>query len=132
VTLQAQRPQCAVSVLLVAALVAGAATGCVRYRAKPLAAATVAADYEARSLAEPGLRTFLETNRMPGEWPRKAWDLEALTLAAFYFSPDLDVARAQWGMALAGSRTAGERPNPTVTASPQYATHRRSELGKWT
>lgn len=121
-TLQAQHAQCPVSILLAAALVAGAATGCVRYRSKPLAAATVAAEYEARSLAEPGLRTFLETNRMPGEWPRKVWDLEALTLAAFYFSPDLDVARAQLGMAQAGLRTAGERPNPTVTAAPQYNT----------
>lgn len=92
------------------------------YHPKPLAAAGVAAGFESRSLADPGLRAFLETNRVAGEWPRSTWELETLTLAAFYFSPDLDVARAQWGTAQAGSRTAGQRPNPTVTASPQYDT----------
>jgi outer membrane protein TolC len=45
-----------------------------------------------------------------------------MALAAFYFSPELDVARAQWGTAHAGWRTVGQRPNPTVTASPQYTT----------
>jgi len=122
VTLQGRRAQRAAGVLLTTALVAAGVTGCVRYQAKPMAAAKVAADYEARSLAEPGLRAFLETNRVTGEWPRQTWDLEALTLAAFYFSPELDVARAQWSTAHAGLRTAGQRPNPTITASPQYDT----------
>ena len=65
-------------------------TGCVRYHARPLAAAQVAADFESRSLADAGLRTFLETNRVTGDWPRRVWELESLTLAAFYFSPELD------------------------------------------
>jgi outer membrane protein TolC len=103
-------------------LAAIALTGCVHYRAQPLVAAKVAAEYESRSFAEAGLRGFLETNRVTSEWPRRVWELESLTLAAFYFSPELDLARAQWGTAQAGLRTAGQRPNPTVTASPQYNT----------
>ena len=104
-------------------VLAGAAlTGCARYGAKPLAAAKIAADFESRSFADRGLMGFLATNHVTGEWPRRTWELESLTLAAFYFSPDLDLARAQWGTAQAGSRTAGQRPNPTVTASPQYNT----------
>ena len=110
----------AAGVLLVSALAGAALVGCVRYHAKPLAANRVASDFGGRSLTDAGLRAFLETNRVSGEWPRREWELESLTLAAFYFSPELDVARAQWGTARAGSRTAGQRPNPTLSASPQY------------
>ena len=102
-------------VCCLSARLAGAAlVGCAHYQAEPLAAGKVAADFEWRSLGDAGLRAFLETNRVSGEWPRRTWELESLTLAAFYFSPELDVARAQWGTARAGLRTAGQRPNPTV------------------
>ncbi len=107
--------------VLLASVMAGAAlVGCAHYQAEPLAAGKVAADFEGRSLSGAGLRAYLETNRVSGEWPRRTWELESLTLAAFYFSPELDVARAQWGTARAGLQTAGQRPNPTVSASPQY------------
>lgn len=115
-------PPTRVGATLGTVLAAIALTGCVHYRAQPLVAAKVAADYESRSFADAGLRGFLETNHVTGEWPRRVWDVESLTLAAFYFSPELDLARAQWGTAQAGLRTAGQRPNPTVTASPQYNT----------
>jgi outer membrane protein, heavy metal efflux system len=107
--------------VLLASLLAGAAlVGCVHYHAKPLAAGKVAADFEGRSLADAGLRAYLETNQVSGEWPRRSWELESLTLAAFYFSPELDVARAQWGTARAGSRTAAQVPNPTLNVTPGY------------
>jgi outer membrane protein, heavy metal efflux system len=113
---------CKISVVLWTALAGAVFTGCVHYRARPIAADQVAADFESRSLANPGLRAFLETNHVTGEWLRRSWDLESLTLAAFYFSPELDLARAQWGTAHAGLRTAGQRPNPTVGVAPQYNT----------
>jgi hypothetical protein len=50
--------------------------------------------------------------------PPKAWDLRLLTLAAFYFSPTLETARARSAAAEAVIVTAGARPNPTVTLSP--------------
>jgi len=120
VNLRDREMQCAASTLLAAFLAMTGVTGCVRYHARPLIAAAVGADFEARTLTDAGLRAFLETNGMSGEWPRRAWDLESLTLAAFYFSPELDLARAQWGTARAGLRTAGQRPNPTLSAVPQY------------
>ena len=97
-------------------------SGCVSYHPKELSATNSANQFEARSLADPALRAFLETNRFTGEWPRKSWDLDTLTLAAFYFHPDLDVARAKWAVATAGRTTAGERPNPTLGVSPAYNT----------
>jgi len=108
--------------LLLAGLAIVSFSACVRFNPRPLAASKAAADFESRSLSDSGLRVFLETNGVSGEWPRRAWDLQALTLAAFYFSPELDVARAQWGTAQAALRTAGQRPNPTLSISPQYNT----------
>jgi len=121
---QTLRPEmCCMAVsLLFLAICLTFVTGCVRYQARPLSAARTADDFASRSLADEGLRLFLETNRLGGDWPRRTWDLESLTLAAFYFSPELDVARAQWGVASAGLRTAGQLPNPVLSASPGYNT----------
>jgi len=67
---------------------------------------------------------FVEANAeiRPETWPPPAWDLRALTLAAFYFRPDLDVAQARWAVARNGRIAAGERPNPSLTASAGYDT----------
>ena len=107
--------------VLALALVAGAVlVGCARYHARPMMAAKVTGDFAGRSLGDTGLGAFLATNGVKGEWPRQAWDLESLTLAAFYFSPELDVARAQAGTARAGIRTAKEVPNPALNVTPGY------------
>lgn len=92
--------------------------GCVQYRAEPLAPAQGLATLEARSLSDSGLRAFVARNVGPSRDSSAAWDLTALTLAAFYYSPDLDVARARFGIAQAGVVTAGARPNPTLSVLP--------------
>src|SRR5262249_22495912 len=43
-----------------------------------------------------------------------------LALAAFHYHPSLEVARAQWAVAQGGEKTAGQRPNPTLTVTPTY------------
>jgi outer membrane protein TolC len=50
-----------------------------------------------------------------------AWDFDQLTLAAFYFHPSLDVARAQWAVAQGGIKTARALPNPVLSAVPGYS-----------
>ena len=50
-----------------------------------------------------------------------------LTLAAFYYQPSLDVARAVLAEAQAGVVTAGARPNPTLGFTPQYVFNPGSE-----
>jgi cobalt-zinc-cadmium efflux system outer membrane protein len=98
--------------------------GCVHYHAQPIDPARTVQALGARRLDDPGLRTFVEANAEPRleSWPPSAWDLRALTLAAFYFHPDLDVARARWSVARAGRVTAGERPNPSIAGGPGYDT----------
>lgn len=94
--------------------------GCARFHPQPLSPARTAVDFESRSLTN--LQEFLETNHLSGEWPRQSWDLNALTLVAFYYHPALAVARAEWAMANAARVTAGERPNPSVSFTPTYDT----------
>lgn len=96
-------------------------TGCARFQPQPLAPAKLASQFEARRLDDPGLRDFMAQNGVaPAHWPPAKWDLNSLTVAAFYFHPDLAVARAQWRLAEAGVVTAGARPNPSVTFTPGY------------
>ena len=115
------------------ALLVLALAGCATYEPKPLAPVETAAAFEKRSLDAPALRAFIEQQlaRELPVWPLKqtdlhmanlnhAWTLERLTLAAYYFHPSLDLARAQWQTALAAETSAGGRPNPTVSIQPGY------------
>ena len=105
-------------------LTCGLLAGCVHYQPQPLAPEKSAAQLEARQLDDAGLRTFVEKNlgRPLAGWPPQRWNLELLTLAAYYYQPDLDVARAQWRVVQAGEKTAGGRPNPTLALTPGYNT----------
>ncbi len=110
--------------VLCACLGVGCLVGCVRFTPQPLSAAKSADDFEGRSLAGAGLKEFVQTNsRRPLDpWPPPAWGFTNLVLAAFYYHPDLDVARAKWATAQAGKQVASERPNPTLSVTPAYNT----------
>src|SRR5204862_4889437 len=64
-------------------------------------------------------------------WPPRELDFTVLTLVAFYFHPALDLARAQWGVARAGVRTAQGRPNPTVAIMPGYNFNAAGGTSPW-
>ncbi len=91
-----------------------------RYQPAPLIPAKTASGLESRNLADPGLRAYEEKNagHAIASWPQKTWSLGELSLAAFYFSPTLDAARARVAEAEAAVTTAGARPNPTLTVAP--------------
>jgi outer membrane protein TolC len=106
--------------------------GCVRFHPMPIFPSRTLDDFEARTLDAPELRDFLKSKPGIKNWPPESWDLRSLTLAAFYYHPDLDVARAQWGVAQAGRITAGERPNPTGSVLLGYnSTTPVSEITPW-
>lgn len=96
---------------------------CARYRAAPLAAEPRAAAFEHRTLDDPGLRAFLTAHSDQALSP-PPWNFSTLLLAAVYFHPDLDVARAQWATAEAGRITAGQFPNPSISVYPAFDTSR--------
>ena len=98
--------------------------GCAHFKSQPISPEKSAAQLESRRLDDAGLKKFLEQNT-GGElktWPLDKWGLNSLTLVAFYFHPGLEVARAQWRLAEAGIKTAGGRPNPTLSVTPTYNT----------
>jgi outer membrane protein, heavy metal efflux system len=116
--------------VLAAVLVMG--VGCIRYHPRPIVPAKTMEDFEARRLDSAELGRFLTTNKEVESWPPASWDLKSLTLAAIYYHPDMDIARAQWGVARGGRITAGERPNPALNPLVGYnSTSPRSEVSPW-
>jgi outer membrane protein TolC len=52
-------------------------------------------------------------------------------MAAFYYHPSLEVARAEWAVAQGGIKTAAERPNPSVTVVPSYDNGISGSFSPW-
>ncbi len=102
---------------MAAALLLSALGACGHYHPHPITPEASLEDFEARRLDAPELGTFLETRGETDAWPPDTWDLHDLTLAAFFYSPVLDEARARWGVARGGLITAGGRPNPSLTGA---------------
>ncbi|MCT9827070.1 TolC family protein [Pseudomonas veronii] len=93
-------------------------TGCASYQPQPLAPQKIMAAYEGRSLTNPELQRFIAARR-----PKTtcAWDLNTLTLAAYYYSPELDAVRARFASGEAATQTANQRTNPSLSLPLQYA-----------
>ena len=111
------------AVLLGSMLAAGGATlaaGCAvqHYQPAPIAPEQTAAAFTARTLDDAGLAAFAEPAYGPAAWPPAAWDYRALSLAALYFNPSLDAARARISESQAHILTAGAHPNPTLALTP--------------
>jgi outer membrane protein, heavy metal efflux system len=102
------------------ALLLGA--GCVHYSPRPITPQASLDALEARRLDDPALGAYLQANHEPLPSPGQRWSLRALTLVAFFYHPDLDVARAELAAAEVGTVSAGERENPSLTLSSGYNT----------
>lgn len=112
---------------LYALFVAGCAmpwlSSCASYQPQPLSASQNAQAIEARSLTDPRLHAFIDAARGEESSAETAsstahvptWDLATLTLAALYYHPNLDIARARWDQARAGIATAHQIPNPSLS-----------------
>ena len=108
--------------LIAISLAFAGVSGCAmqRYHRAPISPSETAARLESRNLQDAGLRVFLEKNlgHPLSSWPSKSWDLRSLTLTAFYFNPEMEIAQGQASMAQAAVITAGARPNPTLSLKP--------------
>lgn len=91
-----------------------------RYQAAPIVPLETASTFQSRNFSDQGLRSFVERNlgQPVPAWPPKVWDLQTLSLAALYFSPEIEAARARLAEADAAIVTAGARPNPILDFSP--------------
>lgn len=99
-------------------------SGCAVYRPQPIATSTLAQQFETRSLASDELHAWFarERGHDAAPWPPARWNRQSLTLAAWYYSPALRVARAQWRTAKAGIEVADAIPNPVLQLPFEYAT----------
>lgn len=118
----------------VSCLVVALFSGCASFEPQTISPADTVARYESRTLDNPDLLAFIQKNsqREVVPWPLPQWDFALLTLAAFYYHPDLDVARAKWGVAHAGLSTAGMRPNPSINLNAQRNADAPSGTSPWT
>ena len=116
------------------------ASGCVHFQPRQLEPARTAGHLEARTLNDPDLRAFIQTNAptiAPSNWPPSSWNLSLLAIAALYYHPDMEVARAKLAAADAAVISAGARPNPTLafrqlTANRPSSSFRLGHLGsRW-
>lgn len=110
-----------------AGILAGAmllASGCAMqsYDPRPLDAATSAQSFAARTTEAPELQRYMLTHGHPeSDWPVQRWGLTQLTLLAFYYHPDLKVARAE--AVVAKAETAVAIQLPPLGVSPQVQHH---------
>lgn len=91
-----------------------------RYQAAPIVPTETASRFQSRNLSDPRLQAFVEKNlgQPTTASPPRTWDLRTLWLAAQYFNPALEAARARVAESEAAVVTAGARPNPTVGIAP--------------
>jgi outer membrane protein, heavy metal efflux system len=108
-------PHAPLAVLLACLVLAG----CAHYEPRPLTAASVQQSLEQRTLEAPALQAYLRQHLHRAAPP---WDLQALTLAAWYDSPALDRARAQYQSHAAKEIIAGRSPAPTLGVPFEYNT----------
>lgn len=117
----------AVGVLLLGCALAGC--NFQAYRSQPLEPGRAAADFLARRPDDPALREFLARHGAPPrEWPNPQWSLADLTLAALFFHPELEVARAE-SAAREAAVTTATRAAP-LTARPVVEHHSRADPGQ--
>lgn len=111
----------------------GLLVGCVHYKPAPISPTQTEAAFHARTIDDSGLREFVAKNstNLAAQWPPQEFDLEALTLVAFYYHRDLQLARTRVASSAAGEISAGERPNPSVSFAPQYTVNPDQGSSPW-
>ena len=113
-------------------LLAALLSACVHYTPRPRPPERIAVGFTQRTLSDPQLRALLERQLPPRAWPRPQWDRADLLVAMLYFNDGLAAGRASARVATAGTRTAREHPNPTVTLMSEYANqHDGAPLWLW-
>jgi outer membrane protein TolC len=94
--------------------------GCATYRDRPLSGAKTLGNFESRTLDGQDLQAYLQQTLQVQQWPLATWNSAQLTLAAFFYSPELDVARARWAVTKGRKIAAAERPNPSLSVTPGF------------
>jgi cobalt-zinc-cadmium efflux system outer membrane protein len=118
-------------VLLASGLVAGC--GFQTYSPRPIDPTQSAARHQAHDVNSAEFSDYLiSQGYTKDQIPIKEWGLRELTLSAFFFHPQLDIARAQWRAAEAEKITAGQRLNPGINGSAEHHSQHSGGISPWT
>lgn len=63
--------------------------------------------------------------------PITNWGLRELTLCALFYHPKLDVAKAQYGLALASLDSAGIQPTPSIGGHISHSNQKNGDSSPW-
>lgn len=89
-----------------------------RYHPQPLDPVQRMQEYRSHDPDDPAFQDYMESQGYTAEqWPIPQWGLRELTLSALFFHPQLDVARAQLKASQAREVTAGQRLDPSASAT---------------
>lgn len=96
-------------------------SGCafIQYQPKPISTQGVVSSYQSRNLDNSQLKNYIR-NYLDTLQADSVWDIKSLTLAAFYYHPDLDVARNNLEIQEGKLLTAKQRPNPRAGINIGY------------
>jgi hypothetical protein len=74
-----------------------AVTACVKFEPRPLGPEQITANFASRTLDNPKLKEFLETNLNLNffNWPASCYDFSMLTPGTLYYHSEMDMARAK-------------------------------------
>jgi outer membrane protein, heavy metal efflux system len=107
--------------------------GCATYHPASLKPDEAAHQFGGRTLSNVELCAYLKANSGtgPSVCPPAQWNLANLTLAGFFYNPDLAVAEAESKVAQAAVITAAERPNPSIGIGTAYAATAAPNFAPW-
>lgn len=112
----------------------GVLQGCARepYRSRALDVEAAAADYADRRTDDPALKHYMVAHGVsPEPWPVRSWGLGELILVAFFYRPELQVARAQAAAARADVAAAAPRGPIKVTPVASHHTQSGAQTTPW-
>jgi len=103
-----------------------------QYEAKPVKPEQIADEFMSRRLDNPELRDFFQQYGYPlQQWPLVEWDLQALSLAAYYYHPELQIAIAQHGLKKASELIAAEKINPGINIPLEHHSDTSDDRSPW-
>ena len=131
-----QRRQQTIKTFGLTTLVLGALlSGCAfqTYTAKPLDANSTSIEFLAHDPLGAEFQAYLQSQGYEErQTPVLDWGLNEVIYSALYFHSDLDVARATWRASLAAEKTAGQRPNPGISADVEHHSETDNGISPWT
>lgn len=115
-------------------VIAGALSSCATepYQSQPLTPQTTLTRITEQDPNSADFHAYLvKQGYKPSDLPISTWGLRELTLCALFYHAKLDVAKAQYGLALAAINRAGMQQSPTIGGHVSRSNQKNDDLSPW-